>query len=260
MQKIKALTVFVFLTFFSGNVFAQKATKINNLTVFSESGLAYPLVKIARVYSEQKHSILSINFDYSAQLIKNINEGEPADVFISSHPSWIETLKQNGLVDVYNLVNVAKDKLLIVVSKQNRKVDFTKIDPLADTGQILFELINQKVPIIVDSEKTSLGKYTKTILEGAHIPDQKVYHRIVEDKKSIIDSINESDEYCGIVLASSVKKYDNIKVVKEIENSEIYYQALVIAGDNMQKARDFLKFIKTEEIRNIFSESGFIID
>ena len=262
MKKIiKLSAIFSFLIFFSSNIFAADgANKIRNLTIFSENNMTYPLVKIARIYSEQKHSIVSINFDHSFQLIKNINDGEPADVFISSHHDWIETLKQQGLVDVYNLVNVAKDKLLLITSKKNHKLDLTKISGLNDIKAILTTLSHQDIPLIVDSKNTSLGKYTDTILSEAKVANQKIIHHAIEDKKSITDLVNDGDDYCGIVLASSIKNYNNIAVVKEIENSEIYYQALVIAGDNMEKARDFLKFIKSDEMKRVFLESGFIVD
>jgi len=259
------LLAIVGLMLFCGNAYTNKAyadqtKKIDNLTVFSESNMAYPLVKVARLYSQQKSAIVSINFDYSAQLIANINDGEPADVFIASHPDWIEILKQKGLVDVYNLTNVAKDKLVLVASKNNKKLKTVQIVKLGDINKILRFIINQNIPLVVDSENTSLGKYDNTILHEAKISDQKVYHRVSEDKKSIVDLINESDEYCGIVLASSIQNYDNIVVLKELDNSEIYYQALVIAGDNMEKARDFLKFIKSDEMKKIFTQSGFVVD
>ena len=254
------LMTFVCLIIFSGNVYADKSRKIDNLTIFSESNMTYPLVKVARLYSQKKSAIVSINFDYSAQLIANINDGEPADVFIASHPDWIEILKQKGLVDVYNLTNVAKDKLVLVASKNNKKLKTVQIIKSDEINKILRLIINQNIPLIVDSENTSLGKHTKTILREAKISNQKVHHRVSEDKKSIVDLINESDEYCGIVLVSSIKNYDNIVVLKELDNSEIYYQALVIAGDHMEKARDFLKFIKSDEMKKIFTESGFVVD
>ncbi|MES2677107.1 MAG: molybdate ABC transporter substrate-binding protein [Pseudomonadota bacterium] len=245
---------------FPGNVYAQKAKKIDNLTIFSESNMTYPLVKVARLYSEQKNAIVSINFDYSAQLIQNINDGEPADVFIASHPDWIEILKQKGLVDVYNLTNVAKDKLLLITSKNNHKLKIDEIIKLGNIHKILQTISDQNIPLIVDSENTSLGKYTNAILQAAKISNQKFYRRVSEDKKTIVDLISDKDEYCGIVLASSITGYDNIVVLKEIENSEIYYQALVIAGDHMEKAREFLKFIKSDEMKSIFVASGFVVD
>ncbi len=245
-----------------GNAYAQNyhRDKVDNLVIFSENNMTYPLVKIARLYSDKKKVVVSVNFDHSNQLIKDIDEGEPADVFISSHPDWIEILKHKGLVDVYNLANVARDKLLLVVSKNNKKLNIEELSKLADIKQILEAINKQKIPLVIDSVNTSLGKYTDSILDKAKISGQKVYHRPVGDKQHISSFINNSDEYCGIVLASSIKNYENIVVIKEIEDHEIYYQALVVAGSNMDEARDFLKFIKSDAVREIFLEGGFLTD
>ena len=41
---------------------------------------------------------------------------------------------------------------------------------------------------------------------------------------------------------------------------DIFYQALVIAGNNMEVAREFLKFLKTPQSKEILKENGFIVD
>lgn len=251
---------FLFLVVVNVPLLALAQEESENLTIFSESNTAYPLTKIARLYSSEGNAVVSINFSSSSDLIQNIDAGEPADVFISSHPSWIETLKQKGLVDVYNLANIAKDRLVLVTSRNNNKINqntFAKVD---DINQILKSIDHKHIPLIIDSSDTSLGRYSSDILKKAHISSQKIYHRVNEDKKTIVDFINDNDQYCGIVTASAINDYDNIVVVKEILDSEIYYQALVIAGDNMEMARDFLKFLKSDAAKMILSKSGFILD
>ncbi len=268
--KMRIKLVIILILMFSNNALAQENTKgakdkvvakkVNNLTIFSENNMTYPLVKIARLYSQNNSSTVSINFNDSSELIQSIDAGEPADVFISSHPDWIENLKQKGLVDVYNLTNLAKDRLVLITSKNNHKINTAKINQQSNIRAILREISNQHNKLIVDSKYTSLGKYTDTVLKKDGVLNQKVYRKNIEDKKSIADFINENDEYYGIILASTVKNHDNILVLKTINSIEIHYQALVIAGNNMSKARDLLKFIKSKQAKNIFAESGFIVE
>jgi molybdate transport system substrate-binding protein len=262
---VKMSKLLLILLCLSSNATAQDAVKkpvkkIDSLTIFSEVNMTYPLVKIARLYSEQKNVIVSVNFNSSSELIQNIDAGEPADVFIASHPVWIETLKQKGLVDVYNLANIAKDKLVLVTSKKNPRISIFDVAAISDINKVLKLIVSRHIPLIVDSKDTSLGKYTSAILDSAKIPDHKIYHRVNEDKKSIADFVNDNDGYCGIIMASSLRNYDNITVLKNIDDSEIYYQALVIAGDSMEKARDFLKFLKSEQAKTVFAENGFIVE
>jgi len=270
-KAIIKLIAILMLTF-SGNVFAGETTtknisstnagskKINNLTILSEDNMAYPLVKIARLYSESSNSIVSINFNNSYQLIENIEVGEPADIFISSNPDWIDNLKQKGLVDVYNLVNLAKDSLVLVTSKNNKQIDATQIDQIKDSKAIFGKMRKKNNILIVDSKYASLGKYTDIILQQNDFKNQRIYRKNIDDKKHIANFINENEDYYGILLASSVRGYDNILVLKTIEDIEIHYQALVIAGKNMDKARDFLEFIKSQKVKDIFAESGFVVE
>jgi phosphoribosyl-ATP pyrophosphohydrolase/phosphoribosyl-AMP cyclohydrolase len=249
-----------FLMIFSQNSHAAKTNKIETLTIFSENGMEYPLVKTARLYSEQRNAIVSINFDHSSQLISDIDDGEPADVFISSSPDLIDTLKQKGLVDVYNLVNIAEDKLLLISSKNIKKINIEKLKELANANEMLQFLSKKRIPIIVDPEETSLGQISTKVLKDAEIPSQRFFRRIVEDRKSVVEIINDSSEYCGIVLASALTNYKNIEILKEIEGGEIYYQGLVVAGFNMDKAREFLEFIKSNETKKMFSDGGFLVN
>jgi molybdate transport system substrate-binding protein len=253
---------FLFLLFlFCGEVSAAKAPKeVSNLTIFSEPNMAYALTEIARKYSKENNTIISINFNNSYELIQNIDMGEPADIFIASHPSWIENLKQKGLVDVYNLTNIAKDRLVLVTSVKNDKINEKIINDSSSVADNLSLLSRNKVPLIIASEYNSLGLYTNKIIGGADINEQYLYRKINEDKKSISDFINENNEYCGIIMAAEASRQKNIKVLRVIPDVSIYYQALVIAGDNMEKARDFLKYLKSDEAKAVLVKEGFIVE
>ena len=58
------------ILFFSNSSYAKES---ENLTIFAESNLAVPLVKIIRKYSQERHVIVSINFRSSFDLIKKID-------------------------------------------------------------------------------------------------------------------------------------------------------------------------------------------
>ena len=252
--------ILVSILLFSFDAFAQKGNKINNITIFAEDGMAYPLVKIVRLYSRDNNSTVSTNFNNSFESIKNIEDGEPVDVFIASHPDWIELLKQKGLVDVYSISNIAKDRLVLVTSFKNQKIDFNKISQLSDIKSILTDINHRQIPIIADSPDSSLGKYAKDLLKDLDFDNKNIYYKLAEDRTSIVDFIEQNTEYCGLTLASALKNYSDIKVLKAIDDRDIYYQALVIAGSNMNQARDFVSFFKSEAAKDIFVENGFSVE
>ena len=98
--------------------------------------MIFSLTKIARLYSQKNNITTAINFGSSAQLANNIEEGEPADVFISAHHIIVDSLKQKGLIDFYNNSNIVSDRLVIATSIDNpnlkdfnKSLDFNKYSP-----------------------------------------------------------------------------------------------------------------------------------
>lgn len=237
-----------------------------NITILSEPDMIAPLNKIARLYSEESNSIISANFKPSLELIREIDDGEPGDVFISSHTDWIESLKRKGVIDVYSITNIAKNRLVLITSENNKKITPDDIKKARTKGisKALKMLSDKKIPLIIEPLQSSLGQYSKAIINNAGTYKQKIYYRIPEDKKSMTDLVkinNNSDGYnSGITLSSSIKKGDNIIILSEISNSEIYYQAVVVAGYNMDVGRDFLKFLKSDKAKKILEESGFTVE
>jgi molybdate transport system substrate-binding protein len=230
-----------------------------SITIFSESNMTYALTQIARSYSKKSNVAISINFNSSSALIDNIDLGEPADIFISSHLGWVKTLSQKGLVDRYSSSNFAEDKLVLITSKGNKKINFEEIKKLTNLNDILVLINEKRAPLIVGSNFSSLGRYTKKIIEESNVVNLKIFQKLDEDKKSIINFINEHNDYCAIVMASEIKDNDKIVVLGQIPFVEIDYHALVIAGDNMENARQFIEYLDSSEAKEILLNNGFII-
>ncbi|MBU6140516.1 MAG: molybdate ABC transporter substrate-binding protein [Proteobacteria bacterium] len=251
MRRIFFLT-FLLLFFVSENSYALNN---RNLTIFAEPNLALALTKIVRIYSQKSHTIVSVNFNSAADLIADIDSGEPADVFISAHSSWIESLRQKGLVDVYNIGYIARDKLVLVTSKTNSALssNFTIEGALRALNQ-------NKATLILDNEGSSSGFFAKNLITNLGLSDLKIFSKIVEDKTALLTNIQSNDQNYSLLLASQINNQPNLQLLSQTRDGNIFYQALVIAGDNMEVAREFLKFLKSETAKSILKENGFLTD
>jgi molybdate transport system substrate-binding protein len=237
------------------------ANQIKNLTIFAEPNMMKAITKIARIYSQKNSVIVSASFNSSpAEFISDIDLGEPADVFISGNPKWINILKQKGLVDVYNINYIANDSLALATSKNNLsipkdllKTDFTLVKAL----KILDRL---QLTLIIDHEDGTLGKYSKDLLDELQLGSLKIFRKLSEDKTPTTSLINDNQDAYMLLLASQVKNKSGFKLLAHSDPSTIFYQALVIAGDNMESGREFLKFLKTDQAKLIFRDNGFVVD
>lgn len=252
----------IFLGFFVFCCLATNsyASPSRSLTIFAEQNMVASLVKISRLYSQKNHVIVSVNFNSSAELMNEVDSGEPADIFISAHTGWIESLRQKGLTDVYNSGHIARDKLVIVASRNNLNIPAILCDKKISVEEVLKILNQQKAVLLTDPEGSSSGKFSTELLKSMDLSDVKIFTKLSEDKSTALDLTGDNLESYAILLASQIKNKPNLKVLASQKEANILYQALVIAGDNMDTAREFLKFLKSEPAKNIFRENGFVVD
>lgn len=245
---------FLVLFFASANSFAVNS---RSLTVFAEPNMSLAITKISRLYSQKSDVIVSANFNSSSDLISNIDSGEPADVFISAHPTWIETLRQKGLVDVYNVGFIAKDALALVTLKSNPNLPEelrSKNLPLEEALKILNQ---NKATLILDYEGNSSGKFSNDLINALELTDLQIFRKLAEDKSLISANIKSDPSQYALLLISQIKNDPDFEILAIKKDSSLFYQALVIAGDNMEVAREFLKFLKSEAAKKILEQNGF---
>lgn len=249
-----SVVLFLCALVFTNNSFASTS---RNLTVFAEPNMALALTKIARLYSQKSNVIVSVNSSPSTDLISDIDSGEPADVFISAHHGSIETLRQKGLIDVYNIGFIATDKLVLITSKSNLGL-FPELQvKTLILEEVLRVLDNKKATLIIDYDGNSSGNFSANLVSRLNLHNIKLFNKLAEDKTPIFSLIKNSPEHYALLLASQIKNDPDFEILAEKKDSKIFYQALVIAGDNMEIAREFLEFLKSDAAKKILEQSGF---
>ena len=82
----------------------------------------------------------------------------------------------------------------------------------------------------------------------------------IESGESVDVFISAHQGAIETVKQKGLADIHNIGYVARLKNNEVFYQALVIAGDNMETAREFVKFLKSDVAKAIFQDSGFEVD
>ena len=242
-------------------LFSQLATKNvyaipqKNLTIFAEPNLTLAMTKLARIYSRQSNIVVSVNFNSSQELLDQIDQGDPADLFISAHKKAIADVKQKGLADYYNIGFFARDEMVLVGSsnKENPTADMT-------LDSYLKQLAQKRATVITDHEGSSSGSYTINYLDRFKSSNLKVFNKVAEDETPILQLIKANRDQYGLLFASQIHNDDELQILAKSKKDDIFYQALVIVGYNMDNAREFLKFLKSDTAKIVLKESGFVID
>lgn len=262
MHKLKAkIRHFIFFSLFI--IFAHSAFADNgnnrNLTLFAEQNMVKALTQIVTLYSSRNKVTVLINFNSSSELVNEIDLGEPADVFITGHLGLINTLKQKGLVDVYNIDNFAQDKLKLVTSKDNPDIDIKLFKEGMTLEDALKQLDLNKSPLIIDQEENTSGLIGNKLIKSLDLNNIKLFQKLPEDKTSIFNIVYNDPRNYALLLSSQIEKQDNLLVIAEEKDANIFYKSLVIAGNNMETSRDFLLFLQTDEVKKILEENNFIV-
>lgn len=247
------LVIFLLLQIIPSKSFA---TTSRNLTIFTEPNMMLAMTEIARIYARNSNAVISVYFNSSYELISAIDLGEPADLFISAHRDSIKNLRQKGLVDVYNVEYFARDQLALVANIHNNKL--TDADELVTIEDYLNYLNANRSTLITDYEGNSSGTFSVNYIKNLNLDQIKLFKKIAEDKSSITDLIKSDSTQYGLLFASQAKNDKDFKILAMTDRKDIFYQALVIAGNNMEIAREFLRFLKSNQAKEILRKNGFI--
>jgi molybdate transport system substrate-binding protein len=253
----KILFVQFFLLFSAANSFA---TPSRNLTIFAEPNMVLAMTKIAQLYSQKSNVIVAVNFNSSSESISNIDLGEPADIFVSAHSAWIENLRQKGLVDVYNIGYIARDEIVLTTLKSNPTLPEELRSGKLSVEDSLKILNQNKSTLILDYDGSSSGKFTSELVQNSGLIDLQLFKKLAEDKSPILSILRSDPSQYALLLSSQIKNEHDFQIIATKRDDNIFYQALVIAGDNMEIAREFLKFLKSPAAKKILLDSGFIAD
>ncbi len=261
IDKIKILkraiffTIFLVITLLPFGLSAKNYTR--SLVVVAEPNMFHALTKIARIYSRENNVVISVSFDSSNQSIDAIDSGEGIDLLISANYFRIKELRQKGLFDIYNSPVIAFDRLSLVTPVTNSQIpaEFNKKITIIEAIKTLSK---NNLSLMIDREESFLGRYSQDLIDPIHDVTLRLDIRSDDNKNQLIDEV--ADNNYAIVLASQTKNRRDLFVVNNPNHDDISYQALIIAGENMELTREFVKFLQDSEAKKIFSNSGFLVN
>jgi molybdate transport system substrate-binding protein len=250
--KIKSKWPKYFVAFFLF-FFISKANANKNLNIYAEANLAPAMVKIAKIFSTENNVVTSLNFDSSINFIENLNNGDSFNVFVSANVNTIESLKQKGLIDVYNIVYIASDRLLLVCKKENM-LPINMVPSKINISDAIKIIDDYKLNLIINHENTSEGFYSQKLIDSSNFNNLKLFIKLQEDRSSLIKDIEDNNDSFGLIFASQLQNNKTLRIIAS--DQEKSYQAMAVAGNDMKIARQFLKFLKSDIAEKIFSSYG----
>lgn len=261
MKKIYYLIIFIIFLFPA--IGSSAIRNLPEVTILADSSLTIPITEISLLYSRQRNVTVTTSFASTVEHSENIEIGASADILISTNPVWMNELKQQGLIDVYSLSNLVKDNLALAIGKDSV---FSNHEKLTNN---LFEqfdfLSNTFILVTADPLDTALGIYTTQFIDNLGKKNninlnKKISNKIMRagNAKNVLYLIANASS-AGVVYYSNALQNDEVKLIAKVDeeyHEPIISQIAVVAGENMSRAREFLKFMKSNQVKEIFKKNG----
>ena len=218
------------------------------ITVFAAASLTAAYTEIGDAFmTEHPDSKVTFNFAASSDLVTQINEGAPADVFASADQANMTKLADAG-GNAGEPQVFATNSLQIIVEPGNPK-GITGVADLAKSD-ILYVTCAPEVPI---------GKYAAQVLTAAGVTATPA--SLEENVKGIVTKVTLGEADAGIVYKTDViaagDKAEGVDIPADINVTATYPVVATKEAANAGGARAFVDFVVGEQGQKILASYGF---
>ncbi len=199
-----------------------------------------------------RDSTIRAVYGSSGTLRRQIEQGAPADLFISAAPRFIDELEHAGMLVAGSRVNLLKNTLVLVVPG-----DSAGISALEDLASASVERI-----ALGDPASVPAGQYALEALKWSSI-DHLVMQKAVlaKDVRQVLAWVETGAVDAGFVYSTDALMGKGVRVASECPPESypviLYPAALVSTGSVKPEARRFLSWLGGPEARAIFRRHGF---
>lgn len=233
--------------------------RAEEITVFAAASLKTALDAIAAVWQADTGNTVVISYGGSPALAKQIQQGAPADLFLSASKAWMDKLAETNLIRPETRKNLLGNTLVLVAAGKGAAP--VEIKPGFDLAKLLGG--GKLSMAMVDS--VPAGQYGKESLEKLGVwAAVKASVAQSENVRAALILVAKGEAPYGIVYASDAiaddAAGDRVTVVGTFpadSHKPIVYPGAVLAGSAKPAAAAFLDHLSSEAAGAVFKDQGF---
>lgn len=229
------------------------AAHADEITVFAAASLKTALDQIAADWQKAHGDTVVISYAGSSKLAKQIQEGAPADLFISASSDWMDAVEKSGDIDTATREDLLGNTLVLVGHGSPAAGAVADLPKLLGDGKLAMALVDS-VPA---------GQYGKQALEKLGLWSTVESHVAqADDVRAALKLVATGEAPLGIVYGSDAVAEKGVGVVATFpadSHTPITYPAAVTKSADTPEAAAFLKALKAEPARGIFEAQGFTV-
>jgi molybdate transport system substrate-binding protein len=226
------------------------------VTVFAAASLKNALDDVGAAYAAKTGNKAVMSYGASSALARQIEQGAPADVYVSADSDWMDYVAQKMLIVSGSRTDLLTNHLaLIAPAASSVKLKIGPNMPIAAAlGDGKLSMAGASVPA---------GKYGEASLRSLGVWDSVKDHVApAENVRAALAFVAQGEAPLGIVYDTDAKVEPKVKIVglfPDASHPKIVYPGAVVAASKNPEAAAFLTFLKGAEASAVFKKYGFIV-
>jgi molybdate transport system substrate-binding protein len=224
--------------------------------VFAAASLKNALDGVNAAWKKESGKEATISYAASSSLAKQIEQGAPANVFISADEDWMDYLAERKLIKPATRFNLLANTLVLIAPKDSTlTATIAPYFPLAS-------LIGDGRLAVANVDSVPAGKYAKAALVKLGVWESvKDKTAPAENVRAALALVSRGETPLGIVYGTDAHSDPKVKMLAtfpETAHPRIIYPAAETTAALSSDTVAFLAFLKSSAARSIFQVEGFV--
>jgi molybdate transport system substrate-binding protein len=225
------------------------------IIVFAAASMKNALDDVDAAFAKSTGIRVTASYAASSALVKQIEQGAPADVFVSADLQWMDYGSQKKVIKDDTRVNLLGNRLVLIAPKDST-IDRVAIGPNFD----LAGLAGDGRIATGDVRAVPVGLYAKAALEQLGIwPSVEQKIAMVDNVRAALVLVSRGEAPLGIVYATDAKVEPGVKTIGVFPDDShppiIYPVAATMTAK--PEAAQYLRFLRSQAAKSIFESFGF---
>jgi len=228
--------------------------RAEGLTVFAAASTADAMSEAARAFAAP----VRLSFASSSTLARQIENGAPAQIFVSADPRWVDYLEAKGYIAAQTRTPLFGNRLVLIAPR-----DRTLTLAIAP-GFPLAEALGSARLAMGDPDHVPAGVYGRQALEALGVWSA-VAPRVARaaDVRAALALVARGEAAAGITYASDAAISDKVRVVGTFppeSHPAVRYEGAIVDGGAGRDATRFLAYLRSPAAAEILARHGFLVD
>ena len=229
-------------------------TSAADLHVFAAASLTDAMKAIGEHFQKQSGVRVSFNFGASSLLARQIEEGAPADIFVSADEAKMDQLQKDGLIDS-GTGDLLGNSLVIVAPADSSLT-------IGTTADLLKPEIRKIA--LADPAAVPAGIYAREFLTHEALWE-KLKAKVVptENVRAALAAVESGNVDAAFVYKTDAAISHRVRIIHAVQEKDApaisYPIAVLKESKNRGAAEQFEHYLQSPPATEVFERSGFVM-